>query len=317
MKKIFVLSIIILCNLTHVGTFAQNANPKKNTETVQESDADVQLEIKNGEVYLDGKKVIESETEKDKDGKIIRKKIIINGKELNEDEMQSFNFDFDRFEKKPMLGVSTKSSLKNDGAEVESVVPNSPAQKIGLVAGDIITRVNKKNIHSPKDLVEEVGNFKPGDEIEITFERENKFISKNVVLSSKSDATTYRNSMPFNDLFFNQLEGTDNPFLVNPNLNNYLSNTTPKIGVSVEDRADGEGVSVNEVVENSAAQKAGIEKNDVIIVFNSKEIGSVDDLLEAISQAKNKEKVSVEIKRHGMKKQVNLIMPKNLKKRDL
>jgi len=85
----------------------------------------------------------------------------------------------------------------------------------------------------------------------------------------------------------------------------------------VEDRADEQGVLVQEVSPNSAAQKAGIEINDVITTFNANNIANVDELLEAITQAKNKEKVKVELKRNGVKKQVELTMPKNLKKRDL
>lgn len=316
MRKILCLSLLLAGTMTVSDTFAQNAQKKKDIE-IREN-GDVKLEIKNGEVYIDGKKIVESETEKDKNGKTVRKKIIINGKELDEDEMGAFNFNFDDFDNKPMLGVSTKPSKNNEGAEVENVVPNSPAQKIGLQKGDIITRVNDKNIYAPKDLVEAINTFKPGNEVEVTYERDNKFLTKNVVLDKK-DVTTYKGIMPFNEDMFGQFDQDgNNPFLMNPyRMNPYMNNNNPKIGVSVEDRANGEGVLVQDVTENSAAQKAGIEKDDIITSFNSKEISNVDDLLNAIAEAKNKENVSLDILRSGVKRQISLKMPKNLKKRDL
>ena len=187
MKKIIICSVLLLSSTISTQISAQNSVPKQKQETAKESEGDVKLEIKNGEVYLNGEKVVQSETEKSDDGKIIRKKIIINGKELSEDEMQDFNFDFENTENKPMLGVSTKPSKNNDGAEVERVVPNSPAQKIGLQEGDIITRVNSSNIYSPKDLVDAIGKFSPGTEIDLTYERNNKMMSNRVVLSAKKE----------------------------------------------------------------------------------------------------------------------------------
>jgi serine protease Do len=91
----------------------------------------------------------------------------------------------------------------------------------------------------------------------------------------------------------------------------------PKIGVSVEDRADGEGVFVNDVTDNSAASKAGIKKNDVITLFGTMQITNVDELLDAISSNQNKSKVPVEIKRNGTTKKLEIEIPKALKKKEL
>jgi S1-C subfamily serine protease len=95
------------------------------------------------------------------------------------------------------------------------------------------------------------------------------------------------------------------------------NSSSPKIGVSVEDRADGEGVLVNEVTTQSAASKAGIKQGDVITRFGSNAISNVDELMEAISGNQSKSKVDVEVKRNGQSKQLQLELPKNLKKREL
>lgn len=327
MKKIILLSFFAMSTMGVSVLNAQDQPRKKETE-INKNDGDVKLEIKNGEIYIDGKKVTETEISKGKDGKVIQKRIIINGKELSEEEMEGFEaspgflFNYDENDKKPMLGVSTKESNNNDGALVESVVPNSPAQKIGLQKGDIITRVNDRNIYAPKDLVEAIAAFKPGNEIEVTYERDHKFLTKNVVLKGRNDVSTFRGSMPFNEDIFRQFGDGENPFLMNPYKNNpYLNNPylndNPKIGVSVEDMSEGKGVNVLEVSENSAAQKAGIQKGDIISTFNSKDISNVDELLNAIADAKDKKNVPIEIIRSGVKRQITLTIPKNLKKRDL
>jgi S1-C subfamily serine protease len=43
----------------------------------------------------------------------------------------------------------------------------------------------------------------------------------------------------------------------------------------------------------------------------------VDELMEAISGNQSKSKVDVEVKRNGQSKQLQLELPKNLKKREL
>lgn len=336
MRKLIFISILAIGTLQLGIARAQENNKKKkvevdtkNGEEVEveiKNDKDIKLEIKNGEVYIDGKKVDISGDESGggKNGKIVQKKIIINGKELSDEEMQGFGpgenflFNFDENDKKPMLGVSTKASENNDGALVENVVPNSPAQKIGLQKGDVITRVNDRNIYNPKDLVDAISSFKPGNEVEITYERDHKFLTKQVVLKGKNDVTTFRGTMPFSEDMFRQFGDGENPFMMSPfNINPAMNGNQPKIGVSVEDRESGQGVLVQDITENSAAQKAGIQKGDIITGFDAKDINNVDDLLAAIADAKSKDKVLVDILRSSVKKSISMNMPKNIKKRDL
>lgn len=279
------------------------------------------IEIRNGEVYIDGKKVADDVQDKDKSVKIIKKKYL-NGKEVpfDDNDVDVFSFPFDDMENssnKPMLGVTFKPSESNEGAVVESVVPKSPADKMGIMQGDIITKVDDKNILNPKDLVDAIASYKPGDDVDITFERSNKMMTKKATLDKQSENFTFRRSMPFGEDMFNMNPffkqfGNEEMFRNGPN-----AAPSPKIGVSVEDRADGEGVLVQEVTENSAASKSGILKGDVITEFGSSSIHSVDELMEAIQKNQNKSKIEVTLKRKGVAKNVELTIPKNLKKKDL
>ena len=70
---------------------------------------------------------------------------------------------------RPMLGV--KLGAGEGGVLVTEVVPNSPAEKAGLKGGDLIIKVNGKDVSEPDGLIRLVGEFKAGDEISFVFRR--------------------------------------------------------------------------------------------------------------------------------------------------
>ncbi|MEM7562057.1 MAG: trypsin-like peptidase domain-containing protein [Pseudomonadota bacterium] len=57
------------------------------------------------------------------------------------------------------------------GALIVGVFINSPADKAGIQAGDIVTEVNHQPIPGIRDLLDQISRHKPGDEIEITLYR--------------------------------------------------------------------------------------------------------------------------------------------------
>ncbi len=80
---------------------------------------------------------------------------------------------------KPYIGVSindVSSQLQAygipQGAAVVSIVENSPAEKAGLRANDIITRINDVEITKAQDLVDYVGKAAIGDELVMTVYRQ-------------------------------------------------------------------------------------------------------------------------------------------------
>ncbi|MBL7753896.1 MAG: PDZ domain-containing protein [Chitinophagaceae bacterium] len=308
---------------------AQSKTDKNKEETIVIEDSkgngNTTIEIRNGEIFIDGKKVADQDGNQDGDVKIVRKKkVIINGKELNDEEAEQFEFPFDGIDNasnRPMLGVTTKPSVNNDGAEVISVVPNSPASKLELKEGDVITKVNDKLVQNPKDLVDAIGQFKPGERVSITFERNNKMLIKEVTLSGRKDVTVMQRSFPMDEEFFRQFNfmtpDMNGNILKEYDFNGPMRSNSPKIGVSVEDRADGEGVQVNDVNAESSAEKAGIKKDDVIVNYDNQEIGNVDDLMDAIAKSQQRSEVQVEVKRNGQKKTLTMKVPKQLKKREL
>lgn len=74
------------------------------------------------------------------------------------------------------LGVGTVDATDRDGggARVTVVVPGSPAAKIGLAVGDVITGVSGGRVADTGDLVAAVQELRPGDPIMLTAWRGNK-----------------------------------------------------------------------------------------------------------------------------------------------
>ncbi len=62
----------------------------------------------------------------------------------------------------------------NEGAYVDSFLVNSAARKAGIEQGDVITKVDGHMIKSSPDLQATIAQYRPGDKIQITVNREGK-----------------------------------------------------------------------------------------------------------------------------------------------
>lgn len=96
---------------------------------------------------------------------------------------------------KAYLGVLVDTVPKGiepqKGAYVKRVEDRSPAEKAGLKEGDVIITVDKEKIFSPDDLIEYIGNKKPGDKVEIVFIRDGKENKSTVTLGKRKEWTWY------------------------------------------------------------------------------------------------------------------------------
>ncbi|MFN8320467.1 MAG: PDZ domain-containing protein [Saprospiraceae bacterium] len=77
-----------------------------------------------------------------------------------------------------------------------------------------------------------------------------------------------------------------------------------KLGVMISDHNN--GVNVDEVFKGSSADKAGLEKGDVILKLNDKYIFSEEALFETLATFKEGEKISITVIRGNKEKGMNL-----------
>ncbi|MDE6559372.1 MAG: trypsin-like peptidase domain-containing protein [Muribaculaceae bacterium] len=59
------------------------------------------------------------------------------------------------------------------GLVVSNILPRSTAKALGLQDGDVITAINNVNVKNRAELVEQLNKFRPGDNISVTFYRDN------------------------------------------------------------------------------------------------------------------------------------------------
>ena len=62
---------------------------------------------------------------------------------------------------------------------------DSPAEKAGLKAGDVITSINDRRIEDAEDLIRTINYFNPEEEVEVVFNRKGDKKEVNAVLDKK------------------------------------------------------------------------------------------------------------------------------------
>lgn len=107
------------------------------------------------------------------------------------------------------------------------------------------------------------------------------------------------------------LNGSQSPFRSHGGPDMFFDNEEedrPLLGVTTEKSV--EGVKVQGVSDNSAADKAGIKEGDVITKVGDKKIENPQQLSEVIATYKPKDKIAVTIKRDGKESKVDAVLGK-------
>ncbi len=81
------------------------------------------------------------------------------------------------------LGVSLADA--EGGASVTAVVPGSPAERVGLRIGDLIRRVNGERVLTAADVIGKMGQYRPGEQIDLMVRRDGAQFTQKVQLASR------------------------------------------------------------------------------------------------------------------------------------
>ncbi|MFI6035486.1 trypsin-like peptidase domain-containing protein [Streptomyces sp. NPDC051315] len=92
----------------------------------------------------------------------------------------------------PVIGVTLDMDYAGDGARVGTqsgdggspVTPGGPGDRAGIRAGDVITEVDGRRVHSGEELIVKTRAHRPGDRLELTIERDGEELSLSLVLGS-------------------------------------------------------------------------------------------------------------------------------------
>lgn len=109
------------------------------------------------------------------------------------------------------------------GVLLGSVDRNGPAVKAGLEEGDVITKVNDRDINSESSFEEELSYHYPGDKVSITYVRDGKTSTASVVLVNKrGDTGIVKRKIVTDALTGANLESVDYGVKVNKISNGYF-----------------------------------------------------------------------------------------------
>jgi len=319
---------------------------KNNKEDKKENDAvteeRVNVLIDGDKIIINGEEVAENDPRINGQGKngVILKKMVTPGKnnkgnklvegkplDMNIDDVLTFAAPAQS--NAAFLGVLSEENEL--GAKINEVSEGSPAEKAGLKKDDIITNVNDEKITGPKDLYEAIGKYKPSDKVQISILK-NGTKTKLTAELEKNKAQSFSYSMPNQGITIEpnfipntprgrgnngtQRFGFELPQM--PELNNFFGNIEkPKLGISVEDVEENEGVKISSVSENSPAAKAGLKEDDIITEVNDKKVKDVDGIKPIIKGATEGTIFKFNITRNGKKTVIEVKIPKKLKTADL
>jgi serine protease Do len=296
-------------------------------------DAKVTIEIKNGEVFINGKPASEY---KDEDLTITKRKFkTMNGDDLAFSDgdgamtITPFRGGWNMAPPRPprmryatgaFLGVtSSKPDNGPEGAKVFEVAKGSAAEKIGLKLGDLITKVDDKTIDGPEDLSKTIHSYKPGDKVTITYLRDGKEQKATAELGKSKASTLYgldNRNWDFDNMPGLQFKNFDMP----RGFNFSYGDNSLKLGIRAQDTEDGKGVKVLDIDDESAAAKAGIMEGDIITRFDGQEVNSATRLAElarTIREDKSKTTIKVNLLRNGKPMEVEVKVPRKLRTADL
>lgn len=107
-------------------------------------------------------------------------------KQWEEINAQSDSVQRSNDEEKAFLGVIINDMDQQPGIIISEIIDESPALKAGLKAGDIIMKINDKELKNYEELISALSEKKPGDEITITYTRDGYSTHTKVLLSKNN-----------------------------------------------------------------------------------------------------------------------------------
>lgn len=171
---------------------------------------------------------------------------------------------------------------KPQGALITKVSPNTPAEKAGLKAGDIILAYNNAPISTAADLLNRVNIAKPNDNFALKVQRNKQLLTLNgQLIEAPNDVAA---------------DGVVN-----------MNNGGVRLGLRLRELQEGEqkelgdnGVMITAVEPTSLAASAGLQAGDIVTQLNQQTINGVKDFSQALKQLPKKGVVTIGLLRQGV-----------------
>lgn len=163
-------------------------------------------------------------------------------------------------EAKEQLGIKNV-----DGVYVTDVAPGGSAENAGIKKGDVITAINTNKINSGSELQERIASLRPGDKITVSFKRNGKESTVNVVLRNNAGNLDLVKNNSFDNL------GAEFASLTDKNI--------------MADYGIGGGVVVKKLNPKGLLAGARMKQGFVITRVGGRDIKDLEDFKQAIKNA--------------------------------
>jgi serine protease Do len=172
--------------------------------------------------------------------------------------------------------IAESLSMKTaEGAIVDQVLPGTPAADAGLKSGDVITKLDGKDVHDAGDLSLRVAGFKPGAKVQLTYMRDGAEKTVEVTLAPQKNETEAKAD----------------------NANGQGSDATPALGLQLapagQAGAGDKGVAIAGVDPNGAAAAEGLTAGDVILDVAGKPVSTPQEVKSQVASARSQGKKAV------------------------
>jgi serine protease Do len=313
--KIIPLALLALCTTSF--SLAQTADKEKKEETITirkktegNSKEKMTVVVDGDNITVNGKPLSEM---KDADIEILHNHIgspKVRAMVAPKGGMKMSGDVFVMAGNKAFLGVVSEKNEK--GAKITSIEKESAAEKAGLQKEDIITKVADTKITGSEDLYEAIGKYKPEDKITITYLRNGKEATATATLGKSKSPQVRTFNMNGNDDFHFEMPDM-------PEMNGFKFNgiRKPRLGIEIQDLAEGKGVKILDVDGDTPAEKSGLKKDDIISEIDGKPIASVDELKAKLKDLKEGDSIKVTYQRNGKTQTADIKFPKRLKTANL
>lgn len=208
--------------------------------------------------------------------------------------------------------LAESEGLKStEGVLVNDVMKDSPAEKAGLLKGDVILRFDGKDTQSVRRLTRMITSADPGDKVDVAILRKGTQKTISVTLASDEDMAAAggdegNDSEEPDAMAPMPPDAPDAPMAPHAFEFSLGQLSTPRIGVSLYDMSDGlaarlgakdGGALINEVEKDGPAAKAGLQAGDVIVEVDHKKVYDPDDVRKAIQKKDEGDKVAIMVQR--------------------
>lgn len=149
------------------------------------------------------------------------------------------------------------------GVYVAKITDGSAAEEAGLEQGDVITKVDEKEVGKMSELQEQIAQHKPGDKVKITYLRNKKEKAVNVTLRNAQGTTKVMQEVDLDQM-----------------------------GVSMKPVSDEQKASFNlsygleiSAIRRGKMMEAGATKGTIILEVNDRKMQTVEDWVEVVKAA--------------------------------